>query len=58
MLDEEQTFYATREGFNHSSDIEWSKVERINITVGETAICAMLEAFARDQQQASKVRFV
>ena len=37
-LDDEETFHATREGFTHLSDIEWSAVERISSTVGENAI--------------------
>ena len=50
MLDEEETFHATREGFNHLSDIESSAVERMSSTVGEIAISAMLESLNRDQQ--------
>ena len=49
MLDEEETFHATREVvFNHLGDIEWSAVERMSSTVGETAIGAMLESLDRD----------
>ena len=43
ILDDEETFHATREGFNHLSDLEWSAVERMSSTVGEIAISAMLE---------------
>ena len=50
MLDEEERIHATREGFNHMSDIEWSAVERICCTVGENAISTMLESLDRDQQ--------
>ena len=41
MLDED-SFHATREGFSHLSDIEWSAVERMSSTAGETAFSAML----------------
>ena len=40
------------------SDIEWSAVERTSYTVGEIAICAMLESLDRDQQHASIARFI
>ena len=37
MLDEGELFHAAREGFNHSSDIEWRAVERVSSAVVETA---------------------
>ena len=58
MLVEEDSFHATREGFSHLSDIEWSAVERMSSTVGETAISAMLESLDRGQQHASISRFI
>ena len=58
MLDEEDSFHATREGFSHLSDIEWSAVERMSSTVGGTAISAMLESLDRDQQHAAIARFI
>ena len=53
MLDEEDSFHATREDFSHLSDIEWSAVERMSSTVGETAISARLESLDRYQQHAA-----
>ena len=48
MLDEEDTFHATREGFTHLSDIEWGAVERMSSTVGELVVSTMLESLDRD----------
>ena len=58
MLDEKEIFHATREGFTHFSDIEWSAVRRMSSTAGETAIIAMLESLFRDQQHAAIPRFI
>ena len=58
MMDGEETFHPTREGFNHLSDLEWSAVGRMSSTVGETAISAMLESLDRDQQHAAIARFI
>ena len=58
MMDGEETFHPTREGFNHLSDLEWSEVERISSTVGETVISVMLESLDRDQQHAAIARFI
>ena len=58
MLVEEDSFHATREGFSHLSDIEWSAVERMSSTVGKTAISAVLESLDRDQQHAATSRFI
>ena len=58
MLDEEETFHAAREGFNHLSDIEWSAVGRMSSTVGDFAISAMLGSLDRDQQHAAIARFI
>ena len=58
MLDDEETFRATREGFNHLSYLEWSVVERMSSTVGEIAISAMLTSLDRDQQHAAIARFI
>ena len=58
MLDEENSFHATREGFSHLSDIEWSAAERMSSTVGETAIRAILESLDRYQQHAAISRFI
>ena len=58
MLNEEDSFHATHEGFSDLSDIEWSAVERMSSTVGETAFSAMLESLDRDQQHAAISRFI
>ena len=58
MLDEEKIFHGKREGFIHLSDIEWSAVERMSSTVGQTAISAMLESLERDQQHADIARWI
>ena len=58
MMDGDETFHPTREGFNHLSDLEWSAVGRMSSTVGETAISAMLESLDRDQQHAAIARFI
>ena len=59
MLDEEDSFHAMRGSYPpHSSDIEWSAVERMSSTIGETAISAMLESLDRDQQHAAISRFI
>ena len=40
MLDDEGdgTFHGTRENFSYLSDVEWSAVERMSLTVGEDAV--------------------
>ena len=58
MLDNEETFHATREGFNHLSDLERAAVGRMSSTVGEIALSAMLESFDRDQQHAAIAKFI
>ena len=58
MWDEEESLHATREDYTHLSNIEWSAVERMSSTVGETAISAMLESLDRDQQHAAISRFI
>ena len=58
MLDEEESLHATRKNYTHLSDIEWSAVERMSSTVGETTITAMLESLDRDQQHAAISRFI
>ena len=58
MLDEKGSRHATREDYTHLSDIEWTAVERMSSTVGETAISSMLESLDRDQQHAAIDRFI
>ena len=58
MLDEEESLHATREDYTHLRDIEWSAVEHMSSTVGETAISAMLESLDRYQQHAAIARFI
>ena len=58
MLNEADSFHATREDFSNVSDIEWSAVGRMSSTVGESAISAMLESLDRDQQHAAITRFI
>ena len=58
MMDEEESFYSTREGFTHFSDFEWTAVGRMRSTVGEIAIGAMLEYLDRDQQRAAIAKFI
>ena len=52
MLDDEEddNFHGTRETYSYFSDIEWSAIERMSLTVGEEAIWAMLSSRDRDQQ--------
>ena len=38
MMDKEESFLATREGFTHLSDLEWAAVGRMSSTVSEIAI--------------------
>ena len=58
MLDDKETFHATREGFTHLSDIEWGAVERMSSTVGELVVSTMLESLDRDQQHAAIAKFI
>ena len=58
MLDEGELFHAAREGFNHSSDIEWRAGERMSSTVGETAVSAMSESLDMKQQNAAIASFI
>ena len=58
MLDEDEIFHATSEGFIYLSNIERSAVESMRFTVGETAISAILESLYRDQQHAAIARFI
>ena len=48
MMDEEEIFHATRKGYAHLSDLEWSAVGRMSFTVGDIGVNAMLESFDRD----------
>ena len=57
-MDEQESFYATREGFDHLSDLEWTAVGRTSSTVGDIGVTAMLEYLNRDQQHASIARFI
>ena len=52
MLNEEESFHATREGFNHLCDIERSEVELMSATVGKTDISAMSASLFREQHDA------
>ena len=47
ILDEEESFYATREGFTLLCDIEWTAIERMSSNVGEIAISAMFRSLNR-----------
>ena len=51
MLDEVEgyRFYGTLESYSYVSDVEWGAIERMNSTVGEDAIRAML--YTRDRYQ-------
>ena len=57
-MDEQESFYATREGFDHLSDLKWTAVGRTSSTVGDIGVTAMLESLDRDQQHASIARFI
>ena len=52
-LNEEESFHATRESFEHLRDIGWIAAYRISFTVGETAVSAMFMSLNRDQQHAA-----
>ena len=58
MMDEEERFHSTREGFNHLSDLEWDAVGRIISTLGGTVSSAMLESLDKDQQHAAIANFI
>ena len=58
MLDEEESLHAWFEDCTHLSDIESSAVGRMNSTLGQPAISAMLESLDRDQQHATIARFI
>ena len=50
--------FTPREDYTHLRDIEWSAVEHMSSTVGETAISAMLESLDRYQQHAAIARSI
>ena len=58
LNDESERFHAWRESYSYLSDLEWSTVERMNSTVGENAVWAMLSALNRVQQHAAIVKFM
>ena len=58
MMDEGESFHATREGFAHLSDLEWAAVGRMSSTVEDIGVTGMLESLNRDQQHASIARFI
>ena len=58
MLDDEDGFHVTREGFAHLSDLEWAAVWRMSSTVGDIGVTALLESLDRDQQHAAIARFI
>ena len=47
MLDDNETFHVTREGYSHLSDVEWEAVTRMGSVLGETAMGAMLDSLDR-----------
>ena len=59
MLDDDSDgFHATREDYDHLSDIEWAAVGRMSSTVGEHAVSAMLSSLDRDAQHATVAKFI
>ena len=58
MMDEGESFHATREGFANLSDLEWAAIGRMSSTVGNIGVTAMLESLDRDQQHGSIARFI
>ena len=58
MMDEGESFHATRKGFVHLGDLEWAAVGRVISTVGDIGVTAMLESLNRDQRHASIARFI
>uniref|UniRef100_A0AAV1V3C3 Retrotransposon gag domain-containing protein n=1 Tax=Peronospora matthiolae TaxID=2874970 RepID=A0AAV1V3C3_9STRA len=60
MLDvEDDSFYVTREGRSHLSDIEWKAVGRtMSVLMGEPPISGMLDSLSRDQQHAAFNKFL
>ena len=58
MLDDEETFHATREGFAHLSDSEWNAVKRLSSSLGDTVANFILETLNRDQQHATISKFI
>ena len=59
MLDDDSDgFHATREDYDHLSDIEWAAVGRMSSTVGEHAVSAMLSSLDRDAQHATIAKFI
>ena len=53
MMDEGESFYATREGFAHLSDLEWSAVGQMSSTVVDIGITAMLKSLAETNSMPS-----
>uniref|UniRef100_A0AAV1UXZ5 CCHC-type domain-containing protein n=1 Tax=Peronospora matthiolae TaxID=2874970 RepID=A0AAV1UXZ5_9STRA len=60
MLDDEddQSFYATRDGYSPLSNVEWDAVERMGSTMGIHAVSVMREALNRDAQHATIAKFI
>ena len=58
MMDEGESFHATREGFSRLSDLEWAAVGRMSFTVDDVGVTAMLKSLDRDQHHASIARLI
>ena len=59
MLDDEtEGFHPTHGSYSHLSQIEWDAVERLGLTIGQEAVCAMLSALGPDGQHATIAKFI
>uniref|UniRef100_A0AAV1TR17 Retrotransposon gag domain-containing protein n=1 Tax=Peronospora matthiolae TaxID=2874970 RepID=A0AAV1TR17_9STRA len=56
--DNDLSFYATREGYYHWSDVDWDAVEQMGSIMGIHAVSVMLEALNREAQHATIAKFI
>ena len=47
-----------RDDFLHLSELEWSAVQRMAETIGNTAVSAKLISLSRDEQHATIAKFI
>ena len=58
MNDGAEDFLPVHESYSHLSQIEWDAVERLGLTIGQEAVCAMLSALGPDGQHATIAKFI
>ena len=54
----DERHHATRDDFRHLSDLEWNAVQRMDETIGNPVVGAMLLSLSGDDQHATIAKFI